>query len=148
MASKKKRTKKKVDVRKKRAKLLKERKRLQPSTDIPLEKKREKTEKEQALEIRLKKETKLYWVRAIMGAICGFTGVYFFRLVSWPLFIWMLGFWLAFPFLVSFGIFRYEYDEEEWNWKNIFMPGIGIYFFLFMIIALFTYTMLLFPNYF
>lgn len=141
MASKKKRAKKKVDVRKKRSKLLKERKKELPSEEIQLDKKRAKTEKEQALEIRLKKETNLYWVRAIMGALCGFVGVYFFDLVSYPLLIWMLAFWFGFPFFVSFVIFRYEYDEEEWSWKNIIMPGIGIYFFLFMIVAIIMQTL-------
>lgn len=141
MASKKKRAKKKVDVRKKRSKLLKERQKELPSEEIQLDKKRAKTEKEQALEIRLKKETNLYWVRAIMGALCGFVGVYFFDLVSYPLLIWMLAFWFGFPFFVSFVIFRYQYDEEEWSWKNIIMPGIGIYFFLFMIVAIIMYTL-------
>lgn len=140
MASKKKR-KKKVDVRKKRSKLLKERQKVLPSEEIQLDKKRAKTEKEQTLEIRLGKETKLYWVRAIMGTLCGFVGVYFFDLVSYPLLIWMLAFWFGFPFFVSFVIFRYEYDKEEWSWKNIIMPGIGIYFFLFMIVAIIMQTL-------
>jgi len=145
MASKKKRAKKKVDVRKKRSKLLKERQKELPSEEIQLDKKRAKTEKEQALEIRLKKETNLYWVRAIMGALCGFVGVYFFGLESWSLFIWMLAFWFGFPFFVSFVIFRYQYDEEEWSWKNIIMPGIGIYFFLFMIVAIIMHTLKIGP---
>ena len=141
MASKKKRAKKKVDVRKRRSKLIKERQKQLPQGDIQLEKKKPKTEKEEALEIRLAKETKLYWVRAITGALCGFIGVQIFGLLSWPLFIWMLAFWFGFPFFVSFVIFRYDYDEEEWNWKNIIMPGIGIFFFLFMIVAVILYTL-------
>lgn len=141
MAFKKKRAKKKIDVRKRRSKLIKERQKEYPSGEIQLDKKRAKTEKEQALEIRLEKETKLYWVRALTGALCGFIGVQIFELMSWPLFIWMLAFWVGFPFFVSFFIFRYEYDNEEWNWKNIIMPGIGIYFFLFMIIAIIIYTL-------
>lgn len=144
MAFKKKRVKKKVDVRKRRTKLLKERKKEHPSQDLQLDKKRPKTEKEQALEIRLKKETNLYWIRALMGALTGFAGVYFFGLVSYGLFIWMLAFWFGFPFFVSFVIFRYEYDKEEWNWKNIIKPGIGIYFLLFMIITVLTHTFLAF----
>jgi len=144
MASKKKRVKKKVDVRKRRTKLLKERQKEHPSQDLKLDKKRPKTEKEQALEIRLEKETKLYWIRALTGALTGFTGVYF-DLVSWSLFIWMLAFWFGFPFFVSFVIFRYEYDKEEWSWKNIFLPGIGIFAFLFIIGAILTFTLLKFP---
>jgi len=145
MASKKKRVKKKVDVRKRRTKLLKERQKEHPSQDFQLDKKRPKTEKEQVLEIRLEKETKLYWIRAATGALTGFAGVYFFDLVSWSLFIWMLAFWIGFPFFVSFVIFRYEYDKEEWSWKNIFLPGIGIFFFLFIIGAILTFTLLKFP---
>jgi len=141
MAPKKKRAKKKIDVRKKRSKLIKERQKELPPEEIQVDKKRAKTEKEQALEIRLEKETKLYWVRAITGVLCGFIGVQIFELVSWPLFIWMLGFWFGFPFFVSFVIFRYKYDKEEWSWKNIIMPGIGIYFFLFMIVAIIMYTL-------
>ena len=145
MASKKKRAKKKVDVRKRRSKLIKERQKELPSQDIQLEKKKAKTEKEEALEIRLAKETKLYWVRAITGALCGFIGVQIFGLMSYPLLIWMLAFWFGFPFFVSFVIFRFEYDKEEWSWKNIMMPGIGIYFFLFMIVAIIMQTLKITP---
>lgn len=138
----KKRFKKKIDVRKKRSKLLKERQRQkqQPQQDLPVEKKKVKTEKEEKLEVRLKKETKLYWVRAITGAISAFIGISI-GLVSWSLFIWMLAFWFGFPFFVSFVIFRYNYDKDEWSWKNIIMPGIGIFFFLFMIVAIILYTL-------
>jgi len=136
----KKRFKKKVDVRKKRSKLIKERQKEYPQQDISVDKKKVKTEKEEKLEIRLNKETKLYWVRAITGAISALIGISI-GLVSWSLFIWMLAFWFGFPFFVSFVIFRYDYDEEEWNWKNIIMPGIGIFFFLFMIVAVILYTL-------
>jgi len=136
----KKRSKKKVDVRKKRSKLLKERQKQQPEQEFLVDKKKFKTEKEEKLEIRLKKETKLYWVRAITGALSAFIGVSI-GLVSWSLFIWMVAFWFGFPFFTSFAIFRFEYDEEEWNWKNIIMPGIGIFFFLFMIVAVILYTL-------
>lgn len=136
----KKRFKKKVDVRKKRSKLLKERQKQQPEQEILVDKKKIKTEKEEKLEIRLKKETKLYWVKAITGAVSAFIGVSI-GLVSWALFIWMVAFWFGFPFFVSFVIFRFEYDKEEWNWKNIIMPGIGIFFFLFMIVAVILYTL-------
>ncbi len=140
----KKRSKKKIDVRKKRAKLLKERKKEQPIQGITQDKKKVKTEKEEALEIRLKKETRLYWIRAITGLFSALIGRFYLGLTSWWLFLWMAAFWFGFPFFVSFVIFRYDYDEEEWNWKNIIKPGIGIFFFLFMIVAIFIHTMLLF----
>ena len=138
MASKKKHAKR-FDVRKKRAKLLKEREKQQPKEDRE-EKKKFKTEKEEKLEIRLEKETKLYWTRAATGAISALIGS-LIGLTSWWLFLWMLIFWLGFPFLASFLILRYKYDKEEWNWKNIIRPGIGIFFFLFCIIAMLLYTL-------
>ena len=142
MASKKKRAKK-YDVRKKRAKLLKEKEKRQPKEEREEneEKKKFRTEKEEKLEIRLAKETKLYWFRAATGVISALIGTLVFGLLSWGLLIWMLIFWFGTPFLVSFLIFRYKYDEEEWNWKNIIKPGIGIYFFLFMIVAIFFHTL-------
>lgn len=142
MASKKKHAKR-FDVRKKRAKLLKEREKQQPKEERE-EKKKFKTEKEEKLEIRLAKETKLYWIRAATGVISAIIGS-LIGLTSWWLFLWMLIFWLGFPFLVSFLIFRYEYDKEEWNWKNIIRPGIGIFFFLFMIIAILFFTLRVTP---
>ncbi len=138
MASKKKY--KKVDIRKKRSKLLKQKQKQLPKQEIA-EKKKFKTEKEEKLEIRLAKETKLYWIRAAMGAISALIGSLIEGLVSWFLLIWMLAFWVGFPFFVSFVIFRYKYDKEEWNWKNIIKPGIGIFFFLFMIVTIFLYTL-------
>ena len=142
MASKKKHAKR-FDVRKKRAKLLKEREKQQPKEERE-EKKKFKTEKEEKLEIRLSKETKLYWIRAATGAICAIIGS-LIGLTSWWLFLWMLIFWLGFPFLASFLILRYKYDKEEWNWKNIIRPGIGIFFFLFMIFAILFHTLRVTP---
>jgi hypothetical protein len=139
MASKK-RLRKKVDIRKKRVKLLKEKQKTQPTEVLIPDKKKPKTEKEEKLEIRLKKETKLYWIRALTGALSALVGVSI-GLISWSLLIWMIAFWFGTPFFVSFIIFRYKFDKEEWNYKNILMPGIGIFFFLFMIVAIFVYTM-------
>ena len=133
------RKRKKFDVRKKRAKLLKEREKKTPKEEREL-KKKPKTEKEEKLEIRLEKETKLYWIRAITGALSGIIGS-LIGFTSWALFFWMIGFWLGLPFLVSFVILRYEYDSEEWNWKNIIKPGIGIHLFLFGIFAVIIYTL-------
>jgi len=139
MASKK-RLRKKVDIRKKRVKLLKERQKIQPTEEFTPDKKKPKTEKEEKLEIRLKKETKLYWIRALTGALSALVGISI-GLISWSLLIWMVAFWFGTPFFVSFIVFRYKYDKEEWNYKNILMPGIGIFFFLFMIVAIFVYTL-------
>lgn len=134
---------KKVDIRKRRQKLLKDKKKELQIKSTPIEKKLSKE-----LDIRLEKETKLYWIRAFTGALSAFIGRFFFGLIGWFLFLWMLAWWFLFPFYVSFLILQYEYDKEEWNWKNIILPGIGIYFFLFMIVGVFLHTILYFiPNF-
>lgn len=130
---------KKVDIRKRRQKLLKEKKK-------ELQIKEVKTEKKPttSFDLRLEKETKLYWVRAITGALSVIVGRLVLGLVGWFLLAWMLVWWLLFPFFVSFVIFRFEYEKEVWSWKNIFLPGIGIFFLLFMVVGVFTHTILFF----
>ena len=120
--------KKKVDIRKKRKKLLQQEQKKQGKQEIVKQEK--KTEKQKELDIRLGKETKLYWMRAITGALSALLGRLFLNFVGWLLFFWMLGFWFGFPFISSFVIFRFKYDKEEWSWKNILKPGIGVFFFL------------------
>jgi len=134
---------KKVDIRKRRQKLLKEKKKELQIKSTQIEKK-PLTE----LDLRLEKETKLYWIRALTGALSALIGRILFGLIGWFLFLWMLVWWFLFPFAVSFLILRYEYDKEDWNWKKIILPGIGIYFFLFMIVGVFLHTILYFiPNF-
>jgi len=134
---------KKVDIKKRRKKLLKERKKEFQKKDIKIEK---KTTNE--LDVRLEKETKLYWIRAITGALSAFIGRLIFGFIGWFLFIWMLGWWFLFPFIVSVLILKFEYNKEDWTWKNIVLPGIGIFFFLFMIVSVFIHTLLKFiPNF-
>ncbi|MCK4778888.1 MAG: hypothetical protein KAT57_01810 [Candidatus Lokiarchaeota archaeon] len=130
---------KKVDIRKRRQRLLKEKRKELQQKSIKTEKKPTK-----ALDIRLEKETKLYWIRALTGALSALIGRLIFGFIGWFLLLWMLAWWFLFPFVVSFIIFRYEYDKEEWYWKNIILPGIGIYFFLFMIVGVFIHTTLYF----
>ena len=67
-----------------------------------------------------------------------------FGLIGWFLFLWMLTWWFVFPFVVNFFVLKYEYVEDEWTWKNVILPGIGIFFFLFMIGGVFTHTLLFF----
>ncbi|NVM34202.1 MAG: hypothetical protein HWN81_01320 [Candidatus Lokiarchaeota archaeon] len=134
---------KKVDIRKRRQKLLKEKKKELQINSNQIEKK-PLTE----LDLRLEKETKLYWIRALTGALSALIGRILFGLIGWFLFLWMLVWWFLFPFAVSFLILKYEYDKEEWTWKNIILPGIGIYFFSFMIVGVFLHTILYFiPNF-
>ena len=131
---------KKVDIRKRRQKLIKEKQK---------EFKKKSTKEEKVvkvptteLDIRLAKETKLYWIRAITGALSVIIGRILFGLIGWFLLLWMLIWWFVFPFIVSFFILKYEYDKEEWNWKKIILQGIGMFFFLFMICGVFTHTLL------
>ena len=130
---------KKVDIKKRRQRLIKEKKKELQKESTQVEKRPTKS-----FDLRLEKETKLYWIRAITGALSAFVGRLIFGLIGWFLFIWMLVWWFLFPFIVSFNILKYEYDKEEWKWKNIILPGIGIYFFLFMIVGVFTHTLLSF----
>lgn len=133
---------KKVDIKKRRQKLIKEKqKKSQKNTT-----KGEKVVKVPAtgLDLRLEKETKLYWIRAKTGVLSAIIGRLVFGFIGWFLLIWMLIWWFLFPFIVSFFILKYEYDKEEWNWKKIILPGIGIFFFMFMICGVFTHTLLFF----
>jgi hypothetical protein len=130
---------KKVDIRKRRLRLIKEKKKELQKKSVQIEKKPSKT-----LDLRLEKETKLYWIRALTGALSALVGRLIFGFIGWFLFIWMLVWWFLFPFFVSFIILKYEYDKEEWTWKNIILPGIGIFFFLFMIVSVFLHTILFF----
>ncbi|NVM43571.1 MAG: hypothetical protein HWN79_01535 [Candidatus Lokiarchaeota archaeon] len=139
MVKKDKRKSKRVNIKKARQKLIKEKKKLHPDQDLQMDKKSTKK-----IDIRLEKETKLYWIRAITAALSGLLGRLVFGFIGWPLLIWMLCFWFITPFVVSFVILKYDYDKEEWNWKNIIKPGIGIFFFLFMIVTTVTHTFLAF----
>ena len=130
---------KRVNIKKERQKLLKEKRKLLPKQDMQVDKKVTKK-----IDIRLEKETKLYWIRAIAGALSGLIGRLLFGLFGWLLFIWMICFWFITPFFVSYVLLRYEYDKEDWNWKNIIKPGLGIFFFLFMIVTVLTHTFLAF----
>jgi len=134
---------KKVDIRKRRQKLLKEKRK-------ELQKKEIKTEKKPSKEfdIRLEKETKLYLIRAITGALSAIVGRLILGLIGWFLLIWMLVWWFLFPFFVNYVILKYGYEKEEWSWKNIILPGIGIFFFSFMLVGVITHTILtLIPNF-
>jgi len=129
---------KRINIKRERQKLIKEKKKQFQKQDASLDKKATKE-----IDIRLEKETKIYWVRAITGVFSAFIGR-LVGLVGWWLLIWMICFWFLTPFFVSFVIYRYKYDKEEWNWKNIIKPGIGVYFLLFMIVGVLTHTFLAF----
>jgi len=127
---------KKINIKKERKRLIKEKRKLQRKQEKQ-EDKRHKTK----LEIRLEKETKLYWIRAVTGALSALIGR-LIGFIGWPMLIWLLSFWFLAPFFFNFVVLKYDYDKEEWNWKNIIKPGIGIFFLLFMIIGVITHTFL------
>jgi hypothetical protein len=145
MVKKDKRKPKRVNIKRERQRLIREKKKLHPDQDFQMDKKSTKK-----IDIRLEKETKLYWIRAITAVLSGLLGRLLFGIPNtkmvfgYLLLIWMLCFWFITPFVVSFFILRYEYDKEEWSWKNIIKPGIGIYFLLFMIVTILTHTFLAF----
>jgi len=145
MVKKDKRKPKRVNIKRERQRLIREKKKLHPDQDFQMDKKSTKK-----IDIRLEKETKLYWIRAITAVLSGLLGRFLFGIPNtkmvfgYLLLIWMLCFWFITPFVVSFFILRYEYDKEEWTWKNIIKPGIGIYFLLFMIVTILTHTFLAF----
>ncbi|TXT63884.1 MAG: conserved membrane protein of unknown function [Promethearchaeota archaeon] len=130
-----------VDIRKKRKKLIKLR-----EEKLEEAKSKEGKGKKKEIDVRLEKETKLYWARATVGFASAFIGR-LMGFVGWLLLIWMLLFMLLFPFLASFIIFRFEYEKEEWNWKKILSPGLGIFFFLFMITSTIIHTLCLYYGY-
>ena len=127
---------KKINIKKERKRLIKEKTKLLRKQEKQ-EDKRHKTK----LDIRLEKETKLYWIRAVTGALSALIGR-LIGFIGWPMLIWLLSFWFLAPFFFNFVVLKYDYDKEEWNWKNIIKPGIGIFFLLFMIIGVITHTFL------
>ena len=129
---------KKINIKKERQKLIKEKRKELEKQDSYQEKRNLKK-----IDIRLSKETNLYWIRALSGVITGIIGP-LIGLIGWWLLLWMVCFWLLLPFLTNFGILKYGYDKEEWNWKNIIKPGLGIFFLLFMIAAIIVHTLMAF----
>ena len=145
MAKNKKKRTKKVDIRKKREKLIKERKKSLPKEVLKQQDKKaqQKSEGDQKLDTRLKRETKLYWIRTLSGAISALIGRLLFGFIGWILLVWMLIFWFLFPFICN-KILKYKFEKEEWGWKNVIKPGIGMFFFMFMIFSTVTHTFLKF----
>lgn len=138
------RSRHKVNVKKERSKQKKlaekKQKQIQKQSDTKTDKIKQKPVRESALDIRLAKETKLYWIKAATGAL----SVFILRLigfVGWLLLIWMLFFMLVFPFAVNYAL-GYKFDKEEWTWKNVLRPGLGVFFFLFMIVGVILHTSL------
>jgi Flp pilus assembly protein TadB len=108
MPNKEKQKLKRVNIKKERQKLIKEKRKAHPEQEINIDKKSTKK-----IDIRLEKETKLYWIRAITAVLSGLLGRLIFGIYGFWLFIWMLCFWFLTPFFISFIILKYQYDKEE-----------------------------------
>ena len=78
---------KRINIKKERKKLIKEKRKL-----ITKQEQQEDKKHKTKLDIRLEKETKLYWIRAITGALSALLGR-LFGFIGWPMLIWMLSFW-------------------------------------------------------
>jgi hypothetical protein len=144
MADKKKKRTKKFDPRKKRKEILKERKKSLSKDylkQLGNKKTPQRSEGEKTLDIRLARETKLYWIRCLTGALSAFVGRLIIGIIGWILLLWMLFFWFVFPFIVN-KLLKYNLKKDEWTWKNVIKPGIGIFFFMFMIVGTVIHTLL------
>jgi len=102
--------------------------------------KRKKTKVELEKDAITRQKEKFYWAKAITGAISGFLGVLWFDLVGWWMLIYMILMWVGFPWILSFGLFRFRYDKENWSWKEILKEGAGIFFLTFMLVATLVHT--------
>jgi hypothetical protein len=129
---------KKINIKKERQKLIKEKMKQMDKKEYQKEKK-----STTILDIRLEKETNLYWYRALTGVLSGLIGR-LIGFIGWSFLIWMLCFWFLMPFVTNFVILKYKYDKETWNWKKILKPGLGIFFLLFMITSVIVHTLLAF----
>ena len=101
--------------------------------------KRTKVELEKDAITRQKEQ--FYWAKTIAGIVAGFFGVYVFQLVGWWMLIYMILMWFGFPWILSFGYFRFAYDKENWSWKEILKEGAGIFFLTFMLVSTVCHTL-------
>ncbi|MFX1237972.1 MAG: hypothetical protein ACFFAS_14740 [Promethearchaeota archaeon] len=101
-------------------------------------KERQKSVKEAEFDLRIERETKIYWYRAFTGVFGGFL-LRIYGFVGWTLFLWMLGLMLLFPFMINYFL-KYEFEKDIWTWKNVLKPGLGVFFFLFMFSSVFMST--------
>lgn len=109
--------------------------------------KRKKTQDEIEKEEEQDLTDKFYWTRALTGAAVGFLGRVVFDLVGWWMLLWMVCWWVGFPWIMSFVIFRIPYEKDQWDWKTILKTGFGLYFFAFMVVSTICHTFLVMPNY-
>ena len=104
--------------------------------------KRKKTKVELEKDAITRQKEKFYWAKAITGAVSGALGVLVFNLVGWWMLLYMILMMAGFPWILSFGIFRFKYDKENWSWKEILKEGAGIFFLTFMLVSTIFHTIM------
>ena len=136
------RSRHKVNIKKQRLKQKKivEKKQRQGEKDQPIKADKKKPVRETALDIRIARETNIYWIRGATGALSALI-LRIIGFVGWTLFLWMIGLIFLVPFLINYAL-SYEFDKEEWTWKNVLKPGLGLFFFLFMFVGVIIHTSL------
>ena len=107
--------------------------------------KRKKTKLELEKDAITRQKEMFYWAKTITGALAGFFGVVVFKLVGWWMFLYMVLMWLGFPWILSFGYFRFRYDKDNWSWKEILKEGAGIFFLTFMLVSTVFHTLMYMP---
>ena len=105
---------------------------------------RKKTKVELEKDAITRQKELFYWAKAITGAVAGFLGVVVFELIGWWMLIYMILMMVVFPWILSFGFFRFRYDKENWSWKEILKEGVGIFFLTFMLVSTICHTLLYF----
>jgi len=142
------RSRHKVNIKKesqKQKKLAEKQKKKTEKPDSEREaKQKQKSAKDTALDMKIERETKIYWIRGISGAISALI-LRSIGFVGWTLLLWMVGLLLLYPFLLNF-ILGYKFEEEVWTWKNVLKPGLGLFFFLFMFVGVIVHTAFEFFN--
>lgn len=136
------RSRHKVNIKKesqKQKKIAKKQKRKgQKPKKEPQTKQKQKSVKETALDTKIERETKIYWIRGLTGAISALI-LRSIGFVGWTLLLWLIGLLILFPFVLNF-ILGYKLEKEVWTWKNILRPGLGLFFFLFMFVGVIVHT--------
>ena len=137
------RSRHKVNVRKESKRQRRIAKKQEKKSPVPKEKhekkEKQKSVKEAALNTKIERETKIYWLRGAIGAISALI-LRSIGFVGWTLLIWLGGLLILVPFVINF-IKGYKMDKEEWTWKNILKPGALLFFLLFMLVGVIVHTL-------
>lgn len=106
---------------------------------------RKKTREEIQKDEKKAKEDKFYWARVITGVAAGIAGP-LIGFVGLKMLLWLVCFWIGWPFVLSFVILRYPYEKGKWDWKMILKTGVGAFFFVFMVSSTLLHTLMFVPT--